>query len=70
MKKIVRYLDLAKRLKKLWNVKATVIPIVVGALGTVLKGLEKRLEELETRVRIENIQTIAFLDHLEYLEQS
>ena len=34
-----KYLDLAKELKKLWNMKVTVIPIVIGALGTVTKGL-------------------------------
>ena len=34
-----KYLDLAKELKKLWNVKVTVIPIVIGALCTVIKGL-------------------------------
>ena len=34
-----KYLDLAKELKKLWNVKVTFIPIVIGALGTVSEGL-------------------------------
>ena len=29
------------------NIRVTVIPIVNGALGTILKGLEKGLEELE-----------------------
>ena len=38
-KKMNIYLDLAKELNKLWNMKMTVIPIVVGALGTVPKGL-------------------------------
>ena len=31
------YLDLAKELKKLWNMKVTNIPIVTGALRTVTK---------------------------------
>ena len=35
------YLDLARVLKKLWNMKLTIIPIVVGALGTFTKGLVK-----------------------------
>ena len=56
--KIDKYLDLAKEQKMLWNVKMTVIPIVNGALGTVPKDLEKRLEEFEIRGRIETIQTI------------
>ena len=41
-----KYLDLAKELKKLWNMKI-VIPIGIGALETIPKGLVKRLEEFE-----------------------
>ncbi len=29
-----KYLDLARELKKLWNMKVTIVPIVIGALGT------------------------------------
>ena len=32
-----KYLDLAKERKNLWNIKVTIIPIVIGALGTVTK---------------------------------
>ena len=42
-----KYLDLAKELKKQWNMNLTVIPIVIGAIGTVTKGLIQRLEDLE-----------------------
>ena len=43
-----------KRTKKmLLLTKVTVIPIVIGALGTVPQNLEKRLDELEN----ETIQT-------------
>ena len=34
-----KYLDLARELKKLWNMKVTIIPIVIGAFGIVTKGL-------------------------------
>ena len=34
-----KYLDLARELKKLWNMKVTIVPIVIGALGTITKGL-------------------------------
>ena len=36
-----KHLDLARDLKKLWNMKVTFIPIVIGALGTarrIIKG--------------------------------
>ena len=33
------------QLKTQWNMKMTVIPIVISVLGTILKGLQKRLKE-------------------------
>ena len=41
-----KYLDLVRELKKLWNMKVTIIPIVIGAFGTVTKELLKGLEGL------------------------
>ena len=52
-----KYLDLAWELKELWNIKVTVIPMVISALGTVTKGLIQGLEDLEIRGRVETIQT-------------
>ena len=56
-----KYLDLSRELKKLWNMKVTIIPIVIGSLGTVTKGLLQGLEDLEIRGRVETIQTTALL---------
>ena len=39
----------------------TVIPIVIGALGTIPKGLVSGLEELEIRRQMETIKTTALL---------
>ena len=50
---------LARELKKRWNKKVTIIPIVIGALGTVTKVLIKVLEDFEIRERVETIQTTA-----------
>ena len=47
--KLNEYFDLARKLKKLWNMKMTIIPIVDAAPGIVSKNLEKRLEELDIR---------------------
>ena len=41
-----KYLDLDWELKKLWNMKVTIISIVIGAFGTVTKRLLKGLEDL------------------------
>ena len=41
-----KYLDLARELKKLLNMKVTIIPIVIGAFGTVTKRLLKGIAGL------------------------
>ena len=57
-----KYLDLASELKKkLWNMKVTMIPIVIGALGIIPKGLAKRLDDLEIRGQVKTIPTTAIL---------
>ena len=60
-KKKDKYLNLARELKKLWNIKVTIVPIVIGAFSTVTKGLLKGLEDLEVGGRVETIQTRALL---------
>ena len=44
-----KYLDLASELKKLWNIKWTILLIVIVALCTVTEGLTKEMDELEIR---------------------
>ena len=56
-----KHLDLARELKKLWNMKVTIIPIVLGALGTVTTGKIQGLEDLEITGRVETVQTTALL---------
>ena len=41
--------------------KVTIVPIMIGALGTITKGLLKVLEDLEFGGRVETIQTTAQL---------
>ena len=55
------YLDLAGEQKRLWNMRLSVIPIRIGALGTVHKDLVIRLKELEIGRRAEPIQTTALI---------
>ena len=57
-----KYLDLARELKKkLRYMKVTIVPIVIGALGIITKGLLKDLEDLEVGGGVETIQTTALL---------
>ena len=56
-----KFQDIARELKKLGNMKVTMIPIVTGALRVVTKKLVQGLKDLEIRGRVETIQTTALL---------
>ena len=63
------YVDLTRKLKKLWNMRVTAILIIVSVLKTFPKILESWLEQLDTRKRIEIIQTIALLRSVRILKR-
>ena len=69
-----KYLDFAREMKKittnkLWNMKVTIVPIVVGAFGAVSKGLLKGLEDLEIGRGGEIIQITALLKTVRILRR-
>ena len=48
--------------------KVTIVPIVIGAFGTITKELLKGLEDMEVGGRVETIQTTALLRTARILE--
>ena len=40
----------------MWNMKVTVVPLLVGALGTSAKALEKRLKTIVIDTKITELQ--------------
>ena len=69
-KKTDKYLDRARELKKLWNIKVTIIPIVVGAIGTVPKYLKKRLGNCRSAEESRPPTPLSCWDQLECSEES
>ena len=61
VEKIEKYLDLARELKKVWNMKVIVVRLVVGALGTPAKELEKRLKTIGIETKITELQKIVLI---------
>ena len=60
--KIEKYSLLKDEIAKLWQMKKVVlIPIVVGALGTITAKFEKYIESLGIEIRIEHVQKSALL---------
>ena len=68
--KMEKYLDLIWEMKKLWNMKVTIIPIVIGAFGTVTKGLIKRLEDLKKQKEWRPSKLLHYWERPEYWEVS
>ena len=60
-KKRDEYVYLSRELKKLCNLKVTVLPILNVGLDIVTKGLVQRVEDLEIRGQVETVQKIAVL---------
>ena len=60
--KVEKYQDLRREVARLWNVKAKVVPIVVGALGAVTPNLSKHLDAIGVTTRIELLQKVALLE--------
>ena len=61
LEKITKYQGLRLQVQKLRDVKATVIPIVVGALGIVSEELENHLKNIGILIVITCLQKVALL---------
>ena len=64
-----KYQNLARELKRLWKANTNIVSIVVGALGTIPKGLEKNLKTAGTTVSIELFQKAALQEQNGYSEK-
>jgi hypothetical protein len=45
----------------MWNMRSFVIPVIIGATGTVARGLRKYLEEIPGKHSIDSLQKTAIL---------
>ena len=42
----------------MWGMKGTTIPVVIGALGLIKKGLEKYIQQIPGNIKIQELQNI------------
>ena len=59
--KLSKYKDLEIEIERMWGMKATTIPVVIGALGLIKKGLEKYTKQIPGNIKISELQKIALL---------
>ena len=65
-----KYLDLSRELKKWWNMKVTIIQMVIGVFGPLTKGLLKGLEDLKLADEWRPSKLQHYWERLEYWEES
>ena len=54
--KILKYKDLITEIQRMWNVKANVIPVIIGAAGTISKSLAQYLSNVPRKNEIKEVQ--------------
>ena len=59
--KILRYKDLTIEIKRMWNVKVKVIPVITGAAGTVSGSFRPYLRNIAANHAIKELQKAAIL---------
>ena len=48
-------------IERMWGMKTTTIPVVIGALGLIKKGLEKYTKQIPGNIKISELQKIVLL---------
>ena len=59
--KILKYKDLIVEIQHMWNVKAKVIQVVIGATGTISKSFRQYLSNIPGQHEIKGLQKTAVL---------
>jgi len=44
--KKLKYSNLCTEIKRMWNLKCTIVPVIIGATGIVTRSLRKNLEDI------------------------
>ena len=59
--KKLEYKSLCIEVKQMWNLKCTIIPVIIGATGIVTRSLRKNLEAVPGKHSIDSLQKTAIL---------
>ena len=57
----IKYKSFCIEIKRIWNLKCTIVPVIIGATGIVTSSLRKNLETVPGKHSIDSIQKTAVL---------
>ena len=58
---ILKYKDLTIEIQRMWNVKTKVIPVIIGATGTISKSFRKYVSNIPGNYEVKELQKTAIL---------
>ena len=59
--KVLKYKDLTIEIQRMWNVKTKVIPVIIGATGTISKTFRKYVSNTPGKHEVKELQKTAIL---------
>ena len=59
--KKLKYNSLCVEMQRMWNLKCTIVPVIIGATGIVTRSLKKNLETIPGKHSIDSLQKTAIL---------
>ena len=59
--KILKYKDLTIEIQSLWKVKTRVIPVIIGATGTISKSFRKYISNIPGNHEVKELQKTVIL---------
>jgi len=57
----LKYKSLCIEIQRMWNLKCTIVPVIIGATGIVTRSLRKNLETVPGKHSIDSLQKTAIL---------
>jgi hypothetical protein len=58
---ILKYKDLTIEIQRMWNVQAKVIPVIIGATGTISESLRQYLSNIPGKHEIKGLKKQPYL---------
>jgi hypothetical protein len=59
--KILKCKDLTTEIQRMWNVKIKVIPVIIGATGTISRAFRKYVSNIPGNHEVKELQKTAIL---------
>jgi len=67
--KILKYKDLTIEIQRTWNVKTKMIPVIIGATGTISKSFKKYVNNITGNHEVKELQKTALLGTAQILRK-